>query len=142
MSKSKVQYLLWVLAGSLGLVLGVLLLDLIPDRYLEKVAPFIVLAMAPAVTVFPVLYLTFYRWYKNPVGRALMTKAVGFALLIDVALWFEFVGDDTPYREAIKVLIYLLILFGLWYQLVVFIRIKLDARREERDLHDGIPSLR
>ena len=143
MSRSRVHYALWVAVGALGLVAAVLLLDLIPDRYLTAASPWIVVAMVPACTLFPLLYLTFYRWNKTRVGGAMMTKAVGLALLMDVAVWFNFRGEDSsPYREEIQTLIFLLILAGLWYQLIVFIKIKREALREERDIRDGIPTPR
>lgn len=143
MGKSRLQYLGLVLIGGAVILGGVLLLDLIPDRYQTAAAPWLVVAMTPAATLFPLLYLTFYRWYKNPVGRALMTKAVGLALLIDVSVWFQFMGENvTSYHEEIQTLIFLLILAGLWYQLTVFIKIKVQAKQQEKDLHDGIPNVR
>lgn len=74
---------------------------------------------------FPILYSTFYKWWLNPIGRALMTKAIGLALIVDVSLAYSALGD-YPYREAVRTTALLLVMLGLWYQFFVFMRIRLD----------------
>lgn len=44
---------------------------------------------ALCTTAFPIMY-AFSPWYKSPLGRALMTQAIAFALAIDLTLVVQF----------------------------------------------------
>jgi len=99
----------------------------------DKIAVALVVGMTVPATCFPLLYLTFYRWYAQPIGRALMTKAIGLALLVDISVAYMVLGDDYPGREYVRLVVYSLILVGLWYQFIVFLRIKRDTRRIKRE---------
>lgn len=94
----------------------------------DSVAVWLVVAMMIPATGFPLLYLTFYRWWAQPIGRALMTKAIGLGLLVDISVLYQVFGDDYPGRDFVRIIVYALILVGLWYQFIVFIRIRKDTR--------------
>lgn len=122
---------MWMVAlgivGSLAVLLAVL-----PTRWLFDISAVeLFIAIVPA-TLFPILYMSFFTWYRNPLGRALMTKATGLALLIDISCIYALFGDNYPFREHVRFIVFTLVVSGLWYQLVVIIKIKVQQRHEEK----------
>lgn len=106
-----------------------------------------ILFAAVGQTLFTLLYFTF-PWYRNFLGRALFFKAVAFMTLVDVAvggrIW------DWPYEDALFVFLYWVLGFGIWYQFVAFLRVRLEGRQdvvsgnpnavaEERRIHADEP---
>lgn len=73
-----------------------------------------------AVVIPANLYALFYAfrpWYTTPQGRALMIKAAGNAILLDVivaSLWF---GEDYPGRDVIRIVGFGLFTIGILYLL-------------------------
>lgn len=88
-------------------------------------------------TLFVLLYATF-PWYRTFLGRALFIKALTFVLLIDVAVagrvW------DWKYEEAWIVVLYGLTAFGIWAQLIAFIRQKTAHHQENKEYYHGTGS--
>jgi hypothetical protein len=84
--------------------------------------------MAPAATLFPLLYGLTTPWWRSLIGRALMTKAVGLALLIDISLLYTWLGDDYFLRDAVRLTVYGLIFVGVWLQLTALFVEKYRAR--------------
>lgn len=93
----------------------------VPKETLAVLSGIWIFLMVPAVTVFPILYLFFYRWYRDPIGRALMVKAVGLGLLVDISAIYAIYGDDYFLREQVKFTVFTLLLIGMWYQLAIFL---------------------
>lgn len=98
----------------------------------DTLAVLLVIAMAPAATAFPIVYGLTSPWYRSLVGRALMTKAVGLAALIDISIVYEFMGDDYPGRDAVRLTVFSLILAGVWLQFAALMVEKYRARRPRR----------
>lgn len=120
-----------VLVG-LGLMLG-----LFPKQWLFDGSVLEVFLMIIPATAFPILYACFFPWYRTGLGQALMTKAVGLALLIDVSVVYLIFGDDYFLREHVRFCVYTLILIGLWYQMVMIIKIKIDSARTKEAKGDS-----
>ena len=91
----------------------------------DTVAVILVLAAAPAATLYPILY-AFRPWHRSLIGRALMTHSVGLALLIDISLLYKAFGDNYPLRDAVRLTVYSLILAGSWLQLIALLKSRRD----------------
>ena len=130
--------MLWV-AIALTVVHAIVLLT-VPKETLAVLSGIWIFLMAPAVTIFPILYAFFYRWYRDPIGRALMLKAVGLGLLVDISMIYAMFGDDYFLREQVKFTVFTLLLVGMWYQLAVFLGIKVKSakRRKQQRRHDQV----
>jgi hypothetical protein len=87
---------------------------------LDTIAVVLLVLAAPAANCFPVVY-AFRPWRSSQIGRALMTKAVGLAIFIDVAL-LALVFPDYPLRPQIRVVAFSLVVVGIWYQFIAMAR--------------------
>jgi hypothetical protein len=94
----------------------------------DTAAVILVVGMAPAATLFPLLYGFTTPWWRSLIGRALMTKAVGLALLIDISLAYQWLGDDYFLRDVVRLTVYGLIFVGVWLQLTALFVEKYRAR--------------
>ena len=85
----------------------------------DTLAVILVVAAAPAATVFPLMYAWVARgvWWRTPTGRALMTSSTGLALLIDISLAYKVFGDDYALRDVVRLTVYALIAAGAWLKL-------------------------
>lgn len=99
----------------------------------DTAAILLVLAIAPAQTAFIVIYGFWSPWWRTLVGRALFTKALGLALLVDIALIYQWLGDDYYLRDVVRLSVYSLIALGAWLQLWALLYEKWQARRNGHD---------
>lgn len=99
---------------------------------LNAIAVALIVLAAPAATCFPIVY-AFRPWRDSLIGRALMTKAVGVALLIDISIAYQFLGNDYPGRDYVRVGAYALIAVGIWFQFIAMIRAPHQAPKRARD---------
>lgn len=84
----------------------------------DTIAVLLIIAAAPAQTAFVLIYgLTVRGWWKLVTGRALFTKALGLALLIDISVAYHFLGDNYALREVVRLSVFALIAAGAWLQL-------------------------
>lgn len=131
----------FVLIGTLVILLSVVALGIFAtNEWLLRIAPWLVYAMVIPATGFPALYLSFYKWYKNPIGRALMTKAIGLALLIDISAFFNYTKGQYGWAEEIQIVVFLLVMCGLWYQFFVFCKIRWSDIVEKRKMKLARPA--
>lgn len=97
-------------------------------------ATILILLAAPAATLYPLLFCLTApwrgagAWWRSPIGRALMTKAMGLALLIDLALLHRVV-EPYPGQEAVRLVVFSLIVAGVWMALGALIYEKHKASR-------------
>lgn len=84
--------------------------------------------------MFPIVY-AFRPWRQSAIGRALMVKAVGMALLIDISIIYNVLGDNYPLRNLVRVIVYALIVVGIWSQFIAMLRAgkKRDDEHAEQD---------
>jgi hypothetical protein len=85
----------------------------------DVAAVLLVVAAAPAATVFPFLYAWVARgvWWRTPTGRALMVSSTALALLIDISLAYQAFGDDYALRDLVRLSVFGLIAVGAWLKL-------------------------
>ena len=95
----------------------------------DAMAVTLVALMAFPATMFPIIFGLTGPWWRTLVGRALMTKSVGLALLIDISLLYTIFGDDYAARDAVRLGVYGFILAGVWLQ---FIALVVEKRRALR----------
>lgn len=71
---------------------------------------------APPLTLFPFCFAWWARgvWYRTLVGVALMVSTTGLGLLVDISLLYMVFGDDYPYRDVVRLVVYTLIVAGAW----------------------------
>lgn len=93
----------------------------------------LILVTAPAQTAFVLVYGLTSPWWQSLVGRALFTKALGLALLIDLSLAYQLLGDDYWLRDAVRLSIYSLIAVGAYLQLAALVQEKFASRRRPHD---------
>lgn len=99
----------------------------------DTIAFVLVLLAAIPATGFPLVYGVTSPWHRSRVGRALMTKACGLMLLIDISLVYMIFGDDYPWRDVVRLTVYVFVTVGLWYQFYALLRAKfLDQPRYDR----------
>ena len=100
------------------------------DRAFAEYSGLLVFIAAVPATLFPIVYWR-RPWRASFLGRALMTKATGLALLIDTTLLYVWLGDDYPYRQLVRALVYTLITVGIIMQFTA-----LCIAPRSRDLSD------
>lgn len=85
----------------------------------DLAAVILVLIAAPPATLFPLTYAWIARgvWWRTPAGRALMTSSTALALLIDISLLYQWLGDDYALRDAVRLTVYALVALGAWLKL-------------------------
>ena len=86
----------------------------------------------PAVA-FPILY-AFRPWWRSPIGRALMTKGVGIALLFGMST--AQILDLYVMRPWMQAWIYLLVGVGVTFQLLVLLATPRDRTRTQYEARD------
>ena len=85
----------------------------------DAVALWLIIAAAPPATLFPYCLAWISRgiWWRNPAGRALMTSSAGLALLIDISLIYQWLGDDYWLRDVVRLTVFAIIAAGAWQKL-------------------------
>lgn len=99
----------------------------------DTLAVTLVLIAAPAATLFPFCFGWISRgiWWRNPAGRALMTSSTALALLIDISLLYQWLGDDYALRDVVRLSVYTLIAAGAWQKLYALLRESWHISTEE-----------
>lgn len=101
----------------------------------ELVAVLLIFAVATAQSAFIVIYGIWSPWWRTWLGRAVFTKGLGLALLADLALAHNLLGEEYPGRDVIRLTIFTLLAVGAWLQLAVLIS---EKRKPRRDRPDGM----
>jgi hypothetical protein len=93
----------------------------------------LVIIAAPPATLFPFCFAYISRgiWWRNPTGRALMTSSTGLALLIDISLLYNWLGDDYALRDAVRLTVFAVIAAGAWLKLGALLHTAWRARGDE-----------
>lgn len=100
----------------------------------DDAAVALIIAAAPAATLFPILYAWVARgiWWRIPTGRALMASSTGLALLIDISLAYKMFGDDYALRDVVRLSVYALIVLGAWLKLGALLYEWANGRESDR----------
>lgn len=83
---------------------------------IESLIEAMLIACAVPVNLYPLFY-AFRPWWITPQGRALMTKAVGNMILIDMILGFQLFGD-YPGRTYVRLIGFGFFVVGTWWLLI------------------------
>lgn len=92
----------------------------------------IVIGIAPAATLFAVIYMFTRPWWTTIIGRAMLISSSGLALLVDIALLYKFFGDNYALRDAVRLTVYWMIFLGAWYKLAALVLERPAPRRGDR----------
>lgn len=103
------------------------------NHVLDIISVVIVCLAAIPANLFPLVYSR-RPWNKSFIGRALMVKATGIALLIDVTVAFYLFGDYS-YRNLIRVLVFSVVFVGITLQFLSLLRA--DNDRDLSDEHEN-----
>lgn len=87
----------------------------------DPIVFWIFLACIPPANLFPLIYL-FRPWRTTPQGRALMLKAWGNLILIDLIVATLVFGEDYPFRDVLRVIGFGTFAGGLWYLFLTLMR--------------------
>jgi hypothetical protein len=90
-----------------------------------------ILASVPPATLGAILYLTTGPWWLNHVGRSLATAWSSIAIL---TLWiaaFVVFGNNFPYRDVLRDIVFTALFIGLTYKFVVIVGILYKRWRGE-----------
>lgn len=82
----------------------------------DDVALGLVMAAAPAATIFPLWYGLTVRWWTFWIGRAMLTSSTALALLLDLSLTQRYFMWIAPPWLLLSVLA--LVCAGAWLKLI------------------------
>ena len=99
----------------------------------DTIAVLLVIGVALAINPFALLYSFTSPWRQSLTGWALWQSSTGLALLVDVALLYQFLGDDYALRDMVRLTVYSWIMVGAWLKLIALLREKRRAMRGEPD---------
>jgi hypothetical protein len=91
----------------------------------------VILSAVPAYG-FPILYTVFSPWWKSSIGRSIFILSFGIALLVTSSLIRLFVGPEHPLFISVRLAVYTVLPFGLWYLPITFVKTIVKARRKAR----------
>jgi len=98
----------------------------------DTMALLLIVSAAPPLTGFALVFGFTSPWWRSLLGRALVTKATGLALLINISFAYRYLGDDYAYRDAVRLFVYALITVGAWMQFIALLNEKYQAYRLRR----------
>lgn len=93
-----------------------------------------VVASLPAAVLYPLIYGTQTTWWKDWIGWALLTKAVGLAIMLGFSAAFQLFGPDYPGRNAVRNAGMAIVMVGLWLALLAMLRVLRQRRLANRRL--------
>jgi hypothetical protein len=99
----------------------------------DTAAVLLILAAAPAATLVPIFHAWAARrtWWRRVLGWALMMSSTGLALLIDISLLYQWLGDDYALRDAVRLTVYAMIAAGANLTLVALVYVWLQGRHSD-----------
>lgn len=100
----------------------------------EQVAVAFVVLSAPPLTLFPFIYAWVARgiWWRYPAGRALMVSTTSLAALVDIFLAYQVWGDEYPFRDEVRLLVFGGIFLGAWLKFGALIYESRKGRRRQK----------
>jgi hypothetical protein len=120
--------------GTLALcVLVAFGLSWVLSPWADVVALVLVIAMAPFATLFALAYMLTRPWWTTAIGRAILVSSLSLALLIDISLLYQWLGDDYYFRDAVRLTVFQLILGGILYKCRALFLPNVGRRRSNTD---------
>lgn len=100
---------------------GAFLVGAVLAPWAEVAAVVLVLGIAVTSTLFAAAYMFTRPWWSTPIGRALLISSTSLALLTDIALLYQWLGDDYALRDVVRLTVYTLIFLGASLKCVAFV---------------------
>ena len=73
----------------------------------------LVVLTLPGAIAFPIIYSR-VRWWRDWVGRALMVKALGVAILRLISFMYQVFGAAYGFRDALRITAMCAVFFGIY----------------------------
>lgn len=107
----------------------------------DHIALIMIWLSAPAQTLFVLIYGTRSPWWRSLLGRALFTKALALALLLDLSLWTR-IHPTWPWQLETTLVVIGLVLVGSWMQLSALLVERWRVSRGQASRLDPMPPLK
>lgn len=98
----------------------------------DTIALMLVIGTAPPATLFALVYGFTTPWWRTMIGRALLISSTGLALLVDISLLYQWLGDQYALRDVVRLMVYAFIFLGAWLKLASLATEKYRAYRARR----------
>lgn len=98
----------------------------------DQIFAHLVYLALPAVILYPLIYGFTSPWWSSWIGRALLVKAVGVAILVSFSALFQFFGPNYWGRDYVRIVGMAFACVGFYLALFSLIQVKLEARRRRR----------
>lgn len=99
----------------------------------DNIFAWLVFAALPAVILYPTIYGFTSPWWTSWIGRALLVKAIGVAILVGFSALYQAFGPNYWGRDVVRISGMTLACIGFYAALFALIQVKLEARRERRE---------
>lgn len=94
------------------------------------VAAVVLVALTAAfINPFVVLYAFTRPWWRSEIGQALLVSSASLALLVDISLLYQWLGDDYALRDVVRLTVYSLVCLGSFLKLRALLT---ESRRRDR----------
>lgn len=110
----------------------VVTLAYILQPWAETVALITIITIAPFATAFALVYFWTVPWWATLIGRAMLASSAGLALLVDISLLYQWLGDDYSLRDMVRLSVFFTVLIGAVFKLAALVLEKYRARRDNR----------
>lgn len=107
------------------------------ETWLLSYSTVLIFVAAIPANVFPVVYSR-RPWHRTFVGRALMVKAVGVALLVDTSIFRIVAGNEYEWLVVVRAIVYTIITVGLTLQCIALLSSDRAQRQLERATDPGV----
>jgi hypothetical protein len=118
--------------GLLWIVVGIIIGSWALSPWADVVSLVLVAAIAPPATLFAIVYGFTVPWWATTIGRAMLASSVGLALLVDISLLYQALGDNYALRDVVRLSVFAIVCLGAWYKLGALVREKWRAHRGRR----------
>lgn len=105
------------------------------NEHAHGVVTALILLAFIAAAAFPIIY-AFYPWWRTGPGRSVMGLALVIAFTLGLSCWRLFIG---PPPDALRVVVYALIVLALWAQLIVLLLAPRMNRRRLARIRPPLP---
>jgi hypothetical protein len=83
----------------------------------------------PAAIAYPLLYGFRSPWWTTHIGRALLLKAVGIAILLSFSVLYNLFGPGYWGRDVWRIGGMACVCIGVWYALIALLQVQRRSRR-------------
>lgn len=92
-----------------------------------------IISIAPTSTLFALVYGFTVPWWETLIGRAMLASSTGLAMLVDITLLYQWLGDDYALRDMVRLSVFFTVSLGAAYKAAALVNGKLRERHDGRD---------